>query len=517
MRVTNQMITNTSMYNINRNKSSLSILEQQYSSGKKIQRPSEDPIIAVRALKLRTNLSELNQYYEKNIPDAKSWMDVTESALNNVNEILTKINTSFVQGTNDPLTPADRKSIMENLTEYKKQIYQEGNSNYAGRYVFTGYKTDKSLIFNDASQNLSYSIDEQFQGSDIETISKVVGSYSLNDYDPTTSTVATFNEAPTLTNTYRIRLSYDVLDNTPLNEITYTKADGTAVTLNGTSTPFKITNGTTVAPNTPIGNPVSKNHPNAYEPADNEIHFIAETGELILGKNAYEEIRLASDIDLTYNKSKFAAGDLRPEHYFNTVVTDTNISNTPGYTPDVYTKSNQEIQYEINFNQKLTVNTQGSDAIVHGIARDIDEVAAAVDSVNETENKLAEVTKLLEDKNISKEQADTLNLLKEQLDTELVLKNKLLQDKFEAGIASSSVHQDRINRSLSDLGSRYVRLELTEDRLSSQQVDFEDLLSTNEDADMVETYIKLSSREVIYNSSLQAASKIVKNTLLDFI
>lgn len=213
------------MHNINRNKNSLSLLEQQYSSGKKIQRPSEDPIIAVRALKLRTNLSELNQYYEKNIPDAKAWMDVTESALTNINTILTKINTSFVQGTNDPLTPADRTSIMENLVEYKKQIYQEGNSNYAGRYVFTGYKTDKSLIFNENTTNLKYTITENFTGKDIETISKLVGSHSVDEYKPGTPDVNDFGDAPTLTNTYRIRLSYDNLDslvNTPINKITYT-------------------------------------------------------------------------------------------------------------------------------------------------------------------------------------------------------------------------------------------------------------------------------------------------------
>jgi len=61
MRITNKMMTNNMMSNINKNKNLLSKLDEQYSTGKKIQRPPEDPIIAVRALKLRTNLSELNQ------------------------------------------------------------------------------------------------------------------------------------------------------------------------------------------------------------------------------------------------------------------------------------------------------------------------------------------------------------------------------------------------------------------------------------------------------------------------
>jgi flagellar hook-associated protein 3 FlgL len=92
-----------------------------------------------------------------------------------------------------------------------------------------------------------------------------------------------------------------------------------------------------------------------------------------------------------------------------------------------------------------------------------------------------------------------------------------MQKKFGNGITDSANAQNTLNVAIADLGSRYVRLELTESRLSDQQVDFTDLMSTNEDADMVDTYIKLSSAEVIYNASLSAASKVVQNTLLDFL
>ena len=108
MRITNRMMTNNMLGNINKNKLRVSKLDEQYSTGKKIQRPSDDPIITVRALKLRTNLTELNQYYEKNIPDAISWMEVTEGSLDTINEILGKINTYCVQGSSDPLTAANR-------------------------------------------------------------------------------------------------------------------------------------------------------------------------------------------------------------------------------------------------------------------------------------------------------------------------------------------------------------------------------------------------------------------------
>lgn len=489
MRITNQMMTNNMMNSINKNKNHVSLLDQQYSSGKKIQRPSEDPIIAVRALKLRTNLSELNQYYEKNIPDAKSWMDVTESAMTNINDILTLINTACVQGSSDPLSVDDRESIVKNLEQYKEQIYQEGNANYAGRYVFTGYKTDTSLIFGEASTDLEYTITENFTSEDMEGISKVTGTSSVDDFN---NPLVTYDDSPELITSYRVRLSYDNLDDLDIN-----------LDVDGTDLSASVTK-------------MSSSDPNAYAPGDDEIHFIPETGELVFGKNVYNSWKTADDISIDYQKRNFKEGDLRPEHYFDC---DVHVSGAPATEITTYVKQDQDIQYEINFNQRLTVNTQGSDALQQDIGRDIDEILQSVQEVQAVEQKIADVEDMLEDPNYAgdPDKVKRLNKLKGQLETELTLKNRIMQKKFEGGITDSTEAQNTINVAIADLGSRYTRLELTESRLSNQQVDFTDLLSTNEDADMVDTYIKLSSAEVIYNASLSAASKVVQNTLLDFL
>ena len=88
---------------------------------------------------------------------------------------------------------------------------------------------------------------------------------------------------------------------------------------------------------------------------------------------------------------------------------------------------------------------------------------------------------------------------------------------FQRGITITEQQQDVVNVAVADLGGRYNRLQLTESRLSTQQVDFEDLLSQNEDADLVDIIIKYSSAETVYNSSLSAASKLVQTSLLDFL
>ena len=500
MRITNKMMTNNALYNINNNKNLLSNLEQQYSSGKKITKPSDDPIVAVRALKFRTNLAELNQYYEKNIPDALAWMDVTESALNTVNSIITSMNTYCNQGANDYPTAEDRNAIATNLEQLKGQLYQEGNTNYAGRYVFSGYKTDTSLVFNEATTNLKYEITEPLEAESIDRISKIINEVDLESYDPD-NLDAWDKTVPSKIEAYRMRLSYTDVDDATI-KFSYTTKEGTTVQLNGSenAAPKLVTKSVLDA--------------GAYEPEEGTINFIPETGELILANDMYETLRTATNIKAEYVKDEFDINDLRPEHYFDCTVTDTA---DPAKEPVTYTKKDQPIEYEVNFNQKLTINTQGSEAFTTGIGRMIDEIINAVNDVKAVEDSMTEVDKMLKDTSISGAQRTKLEEIKEQLKSEFTLKTAVMTEAFQRGITTTEKEQEVLNVATADLGGRYKRLQLTESRLSDQQVDFEDLLSQNEDADLVDTIIKYSAAETVYNSSLSAASKLVQTSLLDFL
>lgn len=125
MRITNNMILHNTSSNINGNKINVNNLNNQMTSQKKIQRPSEDPVIAVRALRLRSTLSEIDQYYENNIPDAESWLEITATALKNMNSILTDIRSQCVYGASDQLTADDRKTILSQLEKLRNQVYSE--------------------------------------------------------------------------------------------------------------------------------------------------------------------------------------------------------------------------------------------------------------------------------------------------------------------------------------------------------------------------------------------------------
>lgn len=170
MRITSSMMMNNTKLNINSNKISVDRLNTQMSTQKKITKPSDNPLIAIKSLRLSTTLSQINQYNNNNIKDAQSWMDVTETALTNMKDILHDAYRLCVNGSTDTLSEEDRDTILTQLKGLSKQLYSEANADYADRTVFSGYKTNSTVTFTDAMEAslAKYQISERLSASDIE-------------------------------------------------------------------------------------------------------------------------------------------------------------------------------------------------------------------------------------------------------------------------------------------------------------------------------------------------------------
>ena len=161
MRITNNIIVGNTKSNMNANKILVDKYNTQMTTQKKISKPSDNPVIAIRSLRLSTNLSKLNQFADNNIPDAEAWLDVTQTALINMKDILTDIRTQCVNGSTDTLVADDRNVILENLQRLADQVYYEGNADYAGRTVFTGYRTTEKLTFQTDEKQTKHQIDQK--------------------------------------------------------------------------------------------------------------------------------------------------------------------------------------------------------------------------------------------------------------------------------------------------------------------------------------------------------------------
>lgn len=235
MRITNGMMMNTTKLNINNNKVSVDRLNTQMSTQKKITKPSDNPLIAIKSLRLSTTLSQINQYCNNNIKDAQSWMDVTETALTNMKDIFKDAYRLCVNGSTDTLTDEDRYTILTQLKGLSGQLYSEANADYANRTVFSGYKTNSTVTFTDAfeASQAKYEISEQLNASDIEAYT-----YYANKLDtPVASEVAnkTAVATPEEEVLKRLRLSYSKQTN--LNSLSYNYSVDTSSGLaNGTTT-----------------------------------------------------------------------------------------------------------------------------------------------------------------------------------------------------------------------------------------------------------------------------------------
>lgn len=562
MRITNKIMQRNNLSNINTNKVYQDKLSTQMSTEKKINRPSDDPVVAIRALRLRSNVTEITQYYSKNIPDAESWLNVTEDSLVNLSEVLTKMIEQCTKGSNGTsktsLSTTDRKIILEQLEKLGEEVYSTGNADYAGRYVFTGYRTDTPLSFTEASETI-YEITEQLNSSAVDSFTKVrvgdlLGINSSNYNTPPYSNVEE-NDVDTA-ECYRIRLSYNACSDytgaaagmTPKIEYTDTSngLPGTKITwpgtaADGTNVQIQVVNS---FDNTTLqdaaGNGVD---PYTYVSENpGAVVYVPDTGEVLLGKNRYEELMGTKDFEgsveneaeirVTYQKDSWQKGDLRPEHYFSckTMEEDGNgglkdgvVYNENYLDPKV---DGQVIEYDVGFNQTIRVNSTADECFKHGIGREVDDIKQAMQEVLDLEGVKADIETVMDKLRRDQESQGTnqndpaLKTLKKQLDAvekALTFAKNKEQKLFEGGITAFQKHLDETNLSVTYCGTRSSKLELVKNRTQNQKTTFETLKSENEDIDITEVIIGLTAAELTYNASLMATGKVAQTTLLNYI
>ncbi|EGD47764.1 flagellar hook-associated protein 3 [Ruminiclostridium papyrosolvens DSM 2782] len=148
MRITNNMLISNMLTALGNNESRMSKYQNQLYTGKKIQLPSDDPIVAARALKLRTDVSKIEQY-QKNLGDAQSWVDATDAALAQIGNILKRAKELSTQAANGTNSSSETGDIGQEMKQLKVQLVHIANSTYSGRYMFSGFQTDQKLIEDD--------------------------------------------------------------------------------------------------------------------------------------------------------------------------------------------------------------------------------------------------------------------------------------------------------------------------------------------------------------------------------
>jgi len=111
--------------------------QEQMTTGKRINRVSDNPADAVSSLGQRASLRRLEQF-SRNAVQAQSWFDAGDTALSSVNERLSSARALVVQGNSGASDAQSRAAIANEMMALRDSILQSANASRDGRQIFAG-------------------------------------------------------------------------------------------------------------------------------------------------------------------------------------------------------------------------------------------------------------------------------------------------------------------------------------------------------------------------------------------
>lgn len=140
MRVTQGMLTGNMLRNLSASYARLGKYQDQLATGKKINRPSDDPVIAMKGMVYRTNLTEVEQF-KRNFSEAYNWIENSDAALDKATQALQRIRELVVQASNDTYEVSQRAAISEEIKQLTEHLASIANTKVGDKYIFNGTDT----------------------------------------------------------------------------------------------------------------------------------------------------------------------------------------------------------------------------------------------------------------------------------------------------------------------------------------------------------------------------------------
>ncbi len=130
---------------ISKSYESMAKTQEQLTTGKKISRPSDDPVVAMKGMTYRTNLTEVEQY-KRNLSEAYNWMDNSDDALDKATSVMQRIRELTVQASNGTYEESQTGMIGKEIEQLKEHLVSIANTQVAGKYIFNGNDTTNKPV-----------------------------------------------------------------------------------------------------------------------------------------------------------------------------------------------------------------------------------------------------------------------------------------------------------------------------------------------------------------------------------
>ena len=513
MRVTASMMKNNMLINHNRHMRNVDTLWQQFSTTRRIQRPSDNPLIAARHMKFQANI-RANEDFQRNVENALGWMDVTDAALDGVlRYLMDGIRDTINRSANDFNALDDRQALAVQLRHLKEQIGHQMNAQFAGRHVFAGLRTNQPPVFTQHQPNVSFEITQHFTLENIErTRSLQIFPPRSELVDPDDPSLGYRLELPTTHEIHILKLAYNHVD-------TFNGLENGPPMLRITAA-----DGSVFDANDPMANDVltfSKNDRGAYGPiAPGTVHFIRETGELIFYSGDVTG-GAGSDlfpVSVTYNKSNFQRGELNPIVHFETRL----LYAPPGHTlfdqhmiGQFFNMERQDLIYEFSTHTTIPVNTLAKNVLTDKLFADLTRLVDFMDSIQPTSAE--QLRALYEAPPFNLTGIDLQNAIYSHQADENSFINNVINDRFNNMLFLIDRHAAGIRQELTDLGSRGRRLELFQNRLEQDEGSLERLYTHNIAVDMARITSLMATAEAQLMAAALIGRNIINVTLANFL
>jgi flagellar hook-associated protein 3 FlgL len=144
-RVTNSILVSDLVRTLNERMRTLSDLENQMATGKRVYYASDDPAAAGLILELRNRIRQNGQFQE-NAENAVAWLGETDSVLQQISDLLIQARTDAEEGANGVLTPEDMMALAENVNGFLENVLALSNEQYQGKTLFGGTNTTEAAF-----------------------------------------------------------------------------------------------------------------------------------------------------------------------------------------------------------------------------------------------------------------------------------------------------------------------------------------------------------------------------------
>lgn len=140
MRITDSMLSTNFNVNLSQTTKRLYEAETQVLTEKRLNKPSDDPVDTITALTIRSKLSDIEQYQE-NISQAQTTLSNTETAVTDLIDIISQVNTIVVEGASDTYSDADKASLAYEVDQLLEEVLNLANNSVDSVYTFGGTNT----------------------------------------------------------------------------------------------------------------------------------------------------------------------------------------------------------------------------------------------------------------------------------------------------------------------------------------------------------------------------------------